>query len=204
MQHCRQHRAKQELRIVQRGVGQDILFGHEARTDRCTVPCGLSRRRDRRARRRYRVAQALARIVARREELGIGEHDGPRRSAAEQILGEFGRQIDRRDGTAGADCARRRAEIVATLGDRDPGSSGDRLDEQARRRAVVHIDGDNIQPAHHGGTEGEPERHKGDDRHAEQQEARHGVAQDPANLPRRDSRQPAPQRHHERRSAQSV
>ena len=49
-----------------------------------------------------------------------------------------------------------------------------------------------------------PERHEGDDRHAEQQEARHGVAQDPANLPRRDSRQPAPQRHHERRSAQSV
>ena len=35
-----------------------------------------------------------------------------------------------------------------------------------------------------------PEHRKGDDRHAEQQEARHGVAQDPAHLARRDS-QPA-------------
>ncbi len=69
---------------------------------------------------------------------------------------------------------------------------------------MVHIDDRDAKPAHHRGAEGEAEEDERDHRDAEQQEAHHRVAPDPAHLAPDDGKQPRRRADHVRRSDQSV
>jgi hypothetical protein len=112
--------------------------------------------------------------------------------------------VDSSDGAARADCTRGRTEVIGPFRDRYPRSRCDGLDEQPRRLGIVHVNGNDIEPANDRGAEGKAEQRKGDDRHAEQQEARNRITQDPAHFARRDGIQSRARWRHERRSAQSV
>ena len=204
MHHGRQNRAQQELGIAESWIGQDVLFRHQSGArirmvaDRWMRGChggagGLQGGVD-----------CLSRIAPGREELRVEEGDRARRATGQQILAEVGRQIDRRNGAPGADRRCRGAEVIGAARHRNARRGSKGLHEQLRGRRVVHVDDNHIEPADHRRAERKAEYHEGDHRHAEQQEPRRRVAQDPAHLPRRDGEQTRLRRCHECCPCQSV
>jgi hypothetical protein len=121
-----------------------------------------------------------------------------------QVALELGRQVDRGDRIPRADRARRGAEVVGAFDDRDARRGRHGLHEQPRARGMVHVDHGHAEAAHDGRAEGETKQDEGDHRHAEQQEARHRVAPDPAHLAPDHRGQAWGGRAHECRSDQSV
>ncbi len=204
MHHGRQNRAQQELGIVESWIGQDVFLRHQSGArirmvaDRWMRGChggagGLQGGVD-----------CLSRIAPGREELRVEEGDRARRATGQQILAEVGRQIDRRNGAPGADRRCRGAEVIGAARHRNARRGSKGLHEQLRGRRVVHVDDNDIEPADHRRAERKAEYHEGDHRHAEQQEPRRRVAQDPAHLPRRDGEQTRLRRCHECCPCQSV
>ena len=112
-----------------------------------------------------------------------------RRATGQYVLAELRRQVDRGDGTPGADRRCGGAKIVGARRDRNARRGRQSLHEQPRGRGIVHVDDDDIESAHYGGTEREAEQHEGDHRNAKQQEPRHLIAQDPAHFTRGDRKQ---------------
>jgi len=76
------------------------------------------------------IGDAFARVAPGREELGVDEGDRARRTSGQHILAELRRQVDRGDGTTGADRRCRGTEVIGTCRDRDPRRSRKGLHEQ--------------------------------------------------------------------------
>jgi hypothetical protein len=145
----------------------------------------------------FGAARAAARLVAtarlspspppRRdarggEELLVVEGDDLRAALGLEITLEIGRHVDRTDGLAGADRARRFREIAGALDDAETGRRRHLLDKRARGIRSVGVDHDHAEPADHRVAERRGQHHEGEQRHAEDQDQRGAVMQQPSQL----------------------
>ena len=99
------------------------------------------------------VAQARRRDARGRQELLIVEGDDLRAALGLEVALEIGRDVDRGDGVAGADRARRRREIAGALDDAETGRRSHLLHEGARGLRSVRVDDDHPELADHRVTE---------------------------------------------------
>ena len=142
---------------------------------------GFRRRAGRRALGGGREAVAQARRCDARggEELLVIEGDDLRAALGLQIAFEIGRHIDGADGLAGAYRARRRCEVAGALDDAETRGRRDLLHECARGLGSVLVDDDHPQSADHRMTEHRGQHHEGEQRHAEDQDQRRTIVQQP-------------------------
>ena len=178
MQHHRQQRAQQELRVVPRRIDQHDRLGDE-RSD-----AGGLRRPARRGRRllhrsRKAVAQARRRHARGGQELLVVEGDDLRAPPGLEVALEIGRNIDGGDGFTGTDGAGGGGEIARALNDAETGRRGHLFHEHARGVGSVRVDDD-----HPEFTNDRMAEHRGQDRegkhgHGEDQNARGVVTQQP-------------------------
>ena len=181
MDDHRKQRTQQELGIVPLRVHQHDGFGDQ-RPD-------LRGRRCRQARRRClargsgeRVAHALRRNAGGGEELLVVEGDDLRAPTGLEIAFEIGRDVDGRDGGARSYRARRRREIAGTRDDAQAGSRRHLLHERARGVRPVVVHDNHPQPPDHRMAEHQAKHDEGEQRHAEDQDERDPVVQQPAQL----------------------
>ena len=177
VQHGRQDRPQQELRVVQGGIGEHILLDHE-RTGRERQRPADPRGRSADGRRNRRLQRTRG-DVARREELLVEEDDDlrppPICDVALEVLGD----IDRGDGLARADGMHGAVEIRGALRHRHAWRRADRLDEGLRGLRAVLVDDVDPEIADHGIAEGGGQQRKGNQRDAEDEQQRDPVAPDP-------------------------
>ena len=100
------------------------------------------------------VAQARDGDARGGQELLVIEGDDLRAALGLEVALEIGRDVDGRDGVAGADRPRRRGEIAGALDDAEAGRRRHLLHEGARGLRSVLVDDDHAEPADHRMTEG--------------------------------------------------
>ena len=203
MEHHRQQRTQQELGVIPLRVDQHDGLGDE-RSDtghfRRPADCG------RRAGGRGSEAVAQPRRCDARggEELLVIEGDDLRAALGLQVALEVGRDIDRGDGTASADRARRGGEIAGALDDAEIGRCRHLFHEGARGVRFVRVDDDYSEPADHRMTEYRGQHREGEQRHAEDQDERCAVMQQPSAFAPGDEPKPRLRRRVHPRVRQSV
>ncbi len=187
--HHRQQRAQQKLRVVPLRVDQHDRLGDE-RPD-------LGRRRRRAVRGRHAagggreaVAHARRRDAGRGQELLVIEGDDLRPALGLQVALEIGRHVHRGNGVAGFDRPRRGREVAGARDDAEAGGRGHLLDEGPRGLRSVLVDHDHAEPADHRAAEDRAQDHEGEQRHAEDQNDRHGVVQQPSQFAPGDQQEP--------------
>ena len=107
-----------------------------------------------------------------------------------QIAFEIGRHVDGADGLAGAYRARRRCEVARALDDAQTRGRGDLLHERARGLGSILVDDDHPHPADHGMTEHRGQHYEGEQRHAEDQDHRRAIVQQPPAFALGDQQEP--------------
>ena len=185
MKNCGQHGAEQKLRVVQRGIGEDVLLDDQA--------AGRESRRLRHGfrgkRRRGRgdgAGERTRRAVSRREKLPVVEDDDLGALAGNEVPLEIHRDIDRRDGVARAYRVHRARQIIGAFGDGDARRRGDRLHVGQRRRRAVSVHDAHAQVTDDRVAECPCEQGEGYQGNSDRQEERQPIAAHPAQLARRD------------------
>ena len=197
VQHGRQDRAQQELRVVQSRVRENVLLGNKgARPVAAAVPSPRQRGRGRGDRIRDRGIG----VVAGGEILPVVERHDLGAMAGQEIAFEILRDVDGGDRLAGADRPHRARHVPRTLGDADAGGRADRLDVGERRRRAIGVDDRDPEIADDRVAEGQGQDGEGDHRNDDRQDERDLVAPHPAQLPRGDAQQSRPRRPLHRRS----
>ena len=179
MDHYRQQRAQQELRIVSFWVHQHDGLRHQRPDERSLRCCA---RRSARHRGREAVAQPGRCDAGGGEELLVIEGDDLRALPGSEVVFEIGRDVERRDGVAGANRARRCRQIGPAFDDREIGRRRHPLNEGARGFRAVLIDHHGAEVADHRPAEGGRQCYEGEQRHAEDQDECCAVAPQPAQL----------------------
>ncbi len=197
----RQQRAQQKLRVVPLRIDQHDRLGNE-RPDagrfwgRVCHGC--------RAGGGEAVAQTCRRHARGRQELLIVECDHLRPALGLQVALEIGRDVDCGNGVPRPDRARRRREVVGALDDAKTGRRSHLLDEGARGLRSVRVDDDHPEIADHWLTEDRGQDREGEHRHAEDQDERHAVAQQPSPFASGDQQEAWLRRRPHRRARWSI
>ena len=181
--------AEQKLRVVQRGIGEDVLLDDQA-AGRESRRLRHGFRGKRRSGRGDGAGERTRRAVSGREKLPVIEHDDLGPLAGNQVPLEIRRDIDRRDGVARAYRVHRARQIIGSFGDADARGRGDRLHVGQRRRRAVGVHDADAQTADDRVAERPCEQGEGYQRNADRQEKRQPIAPHPAQLARRDEQEP--------------
>ena len=131
---------------------------------------------------REAIAEAGRRDARGCQVLLVIEGGDLRATLGFQIAFKIGRHVDDADGLAGAYRARRRCEVAQALDDAQTRGRRDLLHERARGLGSILIDDDHPHPADHGMTEHRGQHHEGEQRHAEDQDYRGAIVQQPLPL----------------------
>ncbi len=125
VQHGRQDRAQQELRVIQRRVRENILLGNEGAGP---VAAAVPAPRQRGGGRGDRIRNRGIGVVAGREILPVVERHDLRALAGQEIALEILGDVDGGDRVARADRPHGARHVPRTLRDADAGRRTDRLD----------------------------------------------------------------------------
>ncbi len=185
MKHRRHDRPEQKSRIVGRRVGQNILLDDQRSAADRLCP-DLVQRRELGGCCGDRVAQPLRCNTPGGEILRVVKGDDLRPPAGEEVVLETCRNIDCRYGIAGADRLRGCRQTIGPLMDTKAWRRGNLLDQAARNCGPVHVDNDDIQPAHHCTAKRPSEYRERDQRNCDDQKPAGPVAVKKPDLPSRD------------------
>ena len=204
VEDVRQDRSQQELRVIQRRIGEHIFFDDE-RAGSERFRGGGRRVRQCRRRRGNGAGKRRRSAVAGREVLPVVENDNSRALAVDQIALEILGDIDRGDRVSGAYRVHRAGHVAGALRDAHAGRRRNRLDIDQRCRRSVGVDDADPEVANDRVAENPSQNGEGDNRHADRQEEREPIAPHPAQFARGDETEAGPRRRlHRRLSGQTA
>jgi hypothetical protein len=138
------------------------------------------------------------------EELLVIEGDDLRAPLGLEVALKIGRHVDRANGLARSNRPRRRRKVAGALDDAQPGRRRHLFHEGARGVGSVRVDDDHAEPADHRMAEDRGQHGEGEQRHAEDQDQRRTVVQQPAPFARSDQQETGFGRTPHWRVAQSI